>query len=79
MSLLNRIELDPRVCKGKAVIQGTRILVSVILDQIASGDSWDDIVKGFPELKKRRYPGGASLRECFARQKRGERGPCLIP
>jgi len=26
--------------------------VSVILDQIASGDSWDDIVKGFPELKK---------------------------
>ena len=52
MSLLNRIELDPRVCNGKAVIQGTRIPVSVILDQIASGDSWDDIVKGFPELKK---------------------------
>ena len=52
MSLLDRIELDPRVCNGKAVIQGTRIPVSVILDQIASGDSWDDIVKGFPELKK---------------------------
>jgi len=52
MLLLNRIELDPRVCNGKAVIQGTRIPVSVILDQIASGDSWDDIVKGFPELKK---------------------------
>jgi uncharacterized protein (DUF433 family) len=52
MSLLERIELDPRVCNGKAVIQGTRIPVSVILDQIASGESWDDIVKGFPELKK---------------------------
>jgi uncharacterized protein (DUF433 family) len=39
MSLLDRIELDPRVCNGKAVIQGTRIPVSVILDQIASGDS----------------------------------------
>jgi len=52
MSLLDRIELDPRVCNGKAVIQGTRIPVSVILDQIASGESWDDIVKGFPELKK---------------------------
>jgi uncharacterized protein (DUF433 family) len=52
MSLLDRIELDPRVCNGKAVIQGTRIPVSVILDQIANGDSWDDIVKGFPELKR---------------------------
>jgi uncharacterized protein (DUF433 family) len=52
MSHFNRIELDPRVCNGKALIQGTRIPVSVILDQIASGDSWDDIVKGFPELKK---------------------------
>jgi uncharacterized protein (DUF433 family) len=52
MSLLDRIELDPRICNGKAVAQGTRIPVSVILDQIAGGDSWDDIVKGFPELKK---------------------------
>jgi uncharacterized protein (DUF433 family) len=52
MSLLERIELDPRVCNGKAVIQGTRIPVSVILDQIASGESWDDIIRGFPELSK---------------------------
>jgi uncharacterized protein (DUF433 family) len=52
MALFDRIELDPRVCNGKAVIQGTRIPVSVILDQIAIGDSWDDIIRGFPELKK---------------------------
>jgi len=52
MVFLSRIELDPRVCNGKAVIKGTRIPVSVILDQVANGDAWDDIVKGFPELKK---------------------------
>lgn len=52
MSLLDRIELDPRVCNGKAVIQGTRIPVSVILDQIAGGESWDSIIEGYPELKK---------------------------
>lgn len=52
MSLLDRIELDPRVCNGKAVIQGTRIPVSVVLDQIASGESWDDIIRGYPELRK---------------------------
>jgi len=45
-------EIDPRVCNGKAVIQGTRIPVPVILDQVASGDSWDDIIRGYPELKK---------------------------
>ena len=26
--------------------------MSVILDQIASGESWDDIIRGFPELSK---------------------------
>ena len=52
MPIADRIEIDPRVCNGKAVIQGTRIPVSVILEQIASGDSWDDIIKGHPELKK---------------------------
>lgn len=52
MSLLDRIEHDPRVCNGKAVIQGTRIPVSVILDQVASGESWDSIIKGYPELRK---------------------------
>ena len=52
MAAIDRIEIDPRVCNGKAVIQGTRIPVSVILDQVASGDSWDDIIRGYPELKK---------------------------
>jgi uncharacterized protein (DUF433 family) len=52
MALLDRIELDPRVCNGKAVIQGTRIPVSVILDQVATGESWDGIIRGYPELSK---------------------------
>jgi uncharacterized protein (DUF433 family) len=39
MSFLDRVELNPKVCNGKPVIKGTRIPVSVILDQIADGDS----------------------------------------
>jgi len=50
MSFLDRIELNPKVCNGKPVIKGTRIPVSVILDQIAAGDSWDTIIEGYPEL-----------------------------
>jgi uncharacterized protein (DUF433 family) len=52
MSFLDRVELNPRVWNGKAVIKGTRIPVSVILDQIAAGDSWDVITRGYPELSR---------------------------
>jgi uncharacterized protein (DUF433 family) len=49
---MDRIELNPRVCNGRPVIKGTRIPVSVILDQIAEGESWSNILAGYPELKK---------------------------
>ena len=52
MDLLDRIELNPRVCNGKPVIKGTRIPVSVIIEQIAEGESWDAVLAGYPELKK---------------------------
>lgn len=49
---MDRIELNPRVCNGKPVIRGTRIPVSVILEQIAQGESWEALLKGYPELNK---------------------------
>jgi uncharacterized protein (DUF433 family) len=49
---IDRIELNPRVCDGKPVIKGTRIPVSVILEQIAEGESWADLLSGYPELEK---------------------------
>ena len=52
MTLLERIELNPRVCNGKPVIKGTRIPVSVILEQLAEGESWDKILAGYPELTR---------------------------
>lgn len=50
--MLERIELNPRVCNGKPIIRGTRIPVTVILDYLESGDSWDVILKEFPELSR---------------------------
>jgi uncharacterized protein (DUF433 family) len=52
MRRMDRIELNPRVCNGKPVIKGTRIPVSVILDQIAEEGSWDGLLDGYPELTK---------------------------
>ena len=47
----NRITADPEVCHAKACIRGTRIMVSVVLDNLAEGLSPDEIVKEYPPLK----------------------------
>jgi uncharacterized protein (DUF433 family) len=52
MTGFDRIELDPRVCNGRPVIKGTRIPVSVILEQIAQGESWTSLLDGYPELSR---------------------------
>ncbi len=51
MNLLERISVDPLICHGKACIKGTRIMVSVILDNLAEGVSQDEILKSYPSLK----------------------------
>jgi uncharacterized protein (DUF433 family) len=45
-----RIEINPAVCSGKPVIRGTRILVTSILSQLAAGQSFDAVRRGFPGL-----------------------------
>jgi uncharacterized protein (DUF433 family) len=52
MEIRERIELDPRVCNGKPVIKGTRIPITVILEQLAEGKTWDSILSGYPELTR---------------------------
>ncbi|MCI0528221.1 MAG: DUF433 domain-containing protein [Nitrospira sp.] len=52
MNLLERISVDPQVCHGKACIKGTRIMVSVILDNLAAGVSEKDILKSYPSLTR---------------------------
>lgn len=39
------IVADPRVCHGKPTFRGTRILVSDVLDQVASGMAWESIIE----------------------------------
>ncbi|HEV3277589.1 MAG TPA: DUF433 domain-containing protein [Terriglobia bacterium] len=48
--LYDRIEIDPRICSGKPVIRGTRILVTSILSQLAAGESFESIRAGFPGI-----------------------------
>jgi len=45
-----RIESKPEVCHGKPCIRGTRILISVVLDNLADGLSPEEIVADYPPL-----------------------------
>jgi uncharacterized protein (DUF433 family) len=48
--LLDRIRIDPNVCFGKPTIRGTRLWVSLILDQLASGVTADELIADYPQL-----------------------------
>ena len=48
----DRISIDPRVCHGKPCIKGTRIMVSVILDYLKAGESYDDLLREYPTIAK---------------------------
>ena len=50
MNWRDRVSVDPSVCHGKACITGTRIMVSVILDNLAEGVSYDEILASYPSL-----------------------------
>jgi len=44
------ITLDPSVMMGKPVVAGTRITVELILEELAAGRSFDDLIEAHPVL-----------------------------
>ena len=50
MDWRRHITVDPNVCHGQACVVGTRILVSVVLDNLASGIPESEIIKSYPRL-----------------------------
>jgi len=39
------IVTDPRICHGQPTFRGTRIMVSQVLEQVASGMAWETIAE----------------------------------
>ena len=46
----DRITADPNVCHGKPCIKGTRMMVAVVLDNLAEGMTSEEIVRQYPPL-----------------------------
>ena len=45
-----RISVQADICHGKPCIRGTRVMVSVILDNLAEGLPVEEIVREYPPL-----------------------------
>ena len=50
--LLKHIESNSEVMLGKPVIKGTRLTVEIVVEKIAYGCSFDDILKEYPFVTK---------------------------
>ncbi len=46
------ITVDPAVCHGKACVKGTRVMVSIVLDNLAAGLTPDEILRSYPSLSR---------------------------
>ena len=58
--LLARISIDPNICFGKPCIKGHRLWVSLMLDMLAGGMSFAEVLAEYPQIEE------ADLRACIA-------------
>jgi len=49
-NLLDRISINPKVCHGQPCVKGTRIMVWLIIQYLANGDSVENILAAYPSL-----------------------------
>ena len=60
MNWKERISIKTDMCKGRACVAGTRILVSAVLDNLAAGLTHEEIRRSYPPLSE------DDIRACIA-------------
>lgn len=49
---MDRIIIDPDICNGQPVVLGTRVTAQTVLEFLATGDSIEDVLEGYPSLTR---------------------------
>jgi uncharacterized protein (DUF433 family) len=63
------ITTDPMICHGKACMAGTRIMVSVVLDNLAAGVAPEEILVSYPSLRLEHIHGAIAYAAELARER----------
>ena len=48
----DRIEINPKICHGKPVIKGTRVMVANILGALSGGDAIEAVLEDYPNITR---------------------------
>jgi uncharacterized protein (DUF433 family) len=49
---MSRIVIDPNICNGKPIIEGTRITAQTVLEFLGAGDSIEEVLEEYPTLTR---------------------------
>lgn len=63
------ISVDPEVCHGQACLAGTRIMVSVVLDNLAAGLSVEEVLRSYPTLTRDAVQAAVAYASDLARER----------
>ena len=66
---IEHITVSPHICHGKACIRGTRIFVSVILDNLATGVEEAEILRQYPALTREDIQAALAYAAALARER----------
>jgi uncharacterized protein (DUF433 family) len=69
MNWQDYVTVDPAVCHGQACITGTRIMVSVVLDNLAAGLTLEDIMHSYPSLSREAIQAAIAYAAELARER----------
>ncbi len=69
MNWQDYISVDPTVCHGRACIKGTRIMVSVVLDNLAEGLTSAQILESYPSLSHQAIQAAIAYAAELARER----------
>ena len=69
MDWRKHVTVDPAICHGKACIKGTRVMVSVILDNLAAGLTTEEILKSYPTLSRKAIQAAIAYAAELARER----------
>ena len=51
-NLLDRININPKICHGQPCVRGTRIMVWLVVEYLAGGDSIEAVLEAYPSLAR---------------------------
>jgi len=69
MNWADYISVEPNICHGKACLRGTRVMVAVVLDNLAAGLTSEEIVRSYPSLRPEHVAAAIAFAAELARER----------